>query len=215
MAFVILILSMASFPFRRVVVDQAAPQQQLPLLAVGVLQIQGDAFLLPAVEQHRRERVVPLRHPLPHAGDVDKVAVRSLEAVLRCQREGQQPPVHAVGAVTLCRKFIADIRASSQYPLAAGGLLSGGAVTGLVGKNHGADVEIVPHGVLVQPQHAERLLYNLNINLLYRYVFKVTHLGQGQLSRRPQGLQRGGGFGAGHVPRRDRVNSASFMGLER
>src|SRR5699024_3240132 len=70
--------------------------------------------------------------------DIDPVAVLVGELSSLGEGEGDDAPVDAVGAVALGGVLVADVGEAPQYLLAGGGLLTGGAVAGLVAEHAGA-----------------------------------------------------------------------------
>ena len=72
-----------------------------------------------------------------------EVADLIVEGGLRRDRERDDTPVDAVGAVALGRILVADVGVAAEDLLAGSGLLAGGAVTGLVGEDAGAEGSVV------------------------------------------------------------------------
>ena len=152
------------------------------------------------------EFLVASRYLLPDIGDEDEIPRGGVEGRAVRQRKGQHPPVDAVGAVALGGEVVADIGAAPQYPLAGGGLLPGGAVAGLVGEDHRADVH-TGQGALRQVQRRQHRLQRRHRrtggagclqrlrSLGPRHIIRVT-AGQGKL-RQLQGVGAVGGCLAG------------------
>ena len=125
-----------------IVIDQAAVGNDLAFLPRQRVQPQGNA-------RHAAVRLDyiggKLRHASQHgaaqAWNEYPVAQGKGRGIIRQQR--RHAPVDAVGAVTLGGIFARQIGAAAQHALAAGRLLAGGAVAGLVGKNGRADVGLL------------------------------------------------------------------------
>ena len=79
---------------------------------------------------------------LPDTGDINVVA--DLEGI-RCafEMEGNHAPVHDVGAVAFGGIFLSDVGQAADDALAGGRLFTGAAVAGLVGIDHGPDLDLL------------------------------------------------------------------------
>ena len=76
------------------------------------------------------------------SSDENKVSRLIIESRFGSDREGNDSPVDTIGAVTLGRILVADIRITAEHLLTGSSLFAGGSVSGLIGKDAGTEGSI-------------------------------------------------------------------------
>ena len=151
------------------------------------------------------------------AGDVD-VIPHLKGGGLPLEMEGQHAPVHHVGAVALGGVVLGDVGKAPQHPLAAGGLLPGGAVAGLVGVEHRANFHRLGVHLLLAGNGADGLEHGLQLGvglqhalpslpgLLHgAYLFGAAHVRRVPAGQRELRQAQGVGAVGGSLPRGDEL----------
>ena len=93
---------------------------------------------------------------LPYIRNVD-VVVHLEHGGLTLQMEGQHAPVHAVGAIPLCCVLLSNVGEGAQHSLAGSRLLTGRAVTRLVGIDSGTDLHFLCLHILLSRDGVDHL----------------------------------------------------------
>jgi len=190
-----------------VVIDETAVGQDLALGCREMAQGDGKGSNRSVMNGVGGGLLAALQQYFADTGDKDPVAV--FHHIGGLDQEGQHAPVDAVGAVALSSVLQSQVGASPQNTLAGGGLLPGGAVTGLVGIDGagddgvgGIDIEarsfqgLVDRGNLVAGDLAGLPVFLQSKDSLgAAYILRVLS-GQGEL-RQAQGVGAVGGGLAG------------------